>query len=56
MFTSIHEVMVHNEKNVTPEDLQEVLIQTMEETTAPDDRLSNHIYHYDTANGMTVAL
>ena len=25
----------------------------MEETTAPDDRLSNHIYHYDTANGMT---
>ena len=56
VFTSIHEVMVHNEKNVTPEDLQEVLIQTMEETTDPDDRLSNHIYHYDTANGMTVAL
>lgn len=49
VFTSIHEVMIHNEKTADPEDLRHVLIDTIKETTPEEDVLTFHIYHYDRA-------
>ncbi len=46
-FTSIHEVMVHNDTQVEPEELREVLKDTVRETTPEEDFLSLNIYHYD---------
>ncbi len=51
VFTSIHEVMIHNEKTADPEDLRHVLIDTIKETTPEEDVLTFHIYHYDRATG-----
>lgn len=56
VFTSIHELMVHNDKTVAPEDLRIALRQTMEEATPWEDRLTTHIYHYDEENGFVVAV
>ena len=48
VFTSIHEVMIHNAEEVEPEDLLLVLKDTMKEMTLRDDEvLTNHIYHYN---------
>lgn len=52
VFTSIHEVMIHNEKTADPEDLRHVLIDTIKETTPEEDVLTFHIYHYDRATGI----
>lgn len=52
VFTSIHEVMIHNEKTADPEDLRHVLIDTIKETTLEEDVLTFHIYHYDRATGI----
>lgn len=43
VFTSVHEVMVHNADVVYPEDLKEVLSDTLEKAT-PEDGLSD-IFH-----------
>lgn len=52
VFTSIHEVIIHNEKTADPEDLRHVLIDTIKETTPEEDVLTFHIYHYDRATGI----
>lgn len=52
VFTSIHEVMIHNEKTADPENLRHVLIDTIKETTPEEDVLTFHIYHYDRATGI----
>ena len=52
VFTSIHEVMIHNEKTVDPEDLRHVLADTIKETTPEEDVLTFHIYHYDRETGI----
>ena len=52
VFTSIHEVMIHNEATVDPEDLRHVLIDTIKETTPEEDVLTFHIYHYDRETGI----
>lgn len=46
-FTSIHEVMIHNDTQVEPDELREVLKETIRETTPASDVLSLKIYHYD---------
>ena len=52
VFTSIHEVMIHNEATVDPEDLRHVLIDTIKETTPEEDVLTFDIYHYDRETGI----
>ena len=56
VFTSIHEVMIHREDGVEPETLQKILIQTMEESTPMEERLTSHIFHYDLETKFTCAL
>ena len=51
VFTSIHEVMIHNEKSADPEELKKVLEDTVNETTPPEDFLTYQIYHYDLETG-----
>lgn len=47
VFTSIHEVMVHNARMIEPEDLASVLDDTIKESTPEDDVLTKHIYYYN---------
>ena len=51
VFTSIHEVMIHNERSADPEELKKVLADTVNETTPPEDFLTYQIYHYDLETG-----
>lgn len=46
VFTSIHEVMIHNEQNVDPKDLECVLADTIREATPKEDYLTSKIYQY----------
>lgn len=47
VFTSIHEVMIHNAKKVDPEDLKSVLTDTIRETVPEEDYLTSRIYKYN---------
>ena len=47
VFTSVHEVMIHNDKFVEPEDLQYVLEDTIKEATPKEDYLTSRIYQYN---------
>lgn len=47
VFTSIHEVMVHNARMIEPEDLASVLDNTIKEATPEGDVLTKHIYYYN---------
>lgn len=47
VFTSVHEVMIHNDKFVEPEDLQCVLRDTIREATPERDYLTSRIYQYN---------
>lgn len=51
VFTSIHEVMVHNDRFVEPEELRKVLKDTIKDATPEEDFLSLYIYHYDRDTG-----
>lgn len=51
VFTSIHEVMIHNDRVVDPEELRKVLKDTVQEATPEEDFLSYYIYHYDRESG-----
>lgn len=52
VFTSIHEVFLHPEEGVEPEELRRILRETIEEATPEEDVLTYHIYRYDKENGM----
>lgn len=52
VFTSVHEVMIHNEDTVDPEDLRYVLAETVRETTPEEDVLTLQVYHYNRENGI----
>lgn len=45
-FTSVHEVMIHNAKMTYPEELEEVLADTIQKATPREDYLSSRIYRY----------
>lgn len=47
VFTSIHEVMVHNARMIEPEDLASVLNDTIKEVTPKEDVLTDHVYYYN---------
>lgn len=47
VFTSIHEVMIHNAKKVDPEDLKSVRTDTIRETVPEEDYLTEKIYKYN---------
>ena len=47
VFTSIHEVMIHNAEKVEPEDLECVLADTIKGSTPEDDYLTSKIYKYN---------
>ena len=47
VFTSIHEVMIHSDVTANPDDLKEVLRETVEDTTPEEDFLTYNIYHYN---------
>lgn len=51
VFTSIHEVMIHNDKEVEVENLRRILKDTVREATPEEDFLSFYIYHYDRETG-----
>ena len=51
VFTSIHEVMIHSERNADPEELKQILEDTVRETTPQEDFLTYQIYHYDVDSG-----
>ena len=46
VFTSIHEVMIHNDHCVDPDDLENVLEDTIKEATPKEDYLTSRIYQY----------
>ena len=46
VFTSIHEVMIHNADHSYPEDLENVLRETLREATPEEDFLTDKIYRY----------
>lgn len=46
VFTSVHEVMIHNDRKVDADDLVNVLEDTIREATPEEDFLSARIYHY----------
>lgn len=50
VFTSIHEVMIHDVKNVSPEHLEEILADTLKTATPEEDYLTSRIYHYSREN------
>lgn len=47
VFTSIHEVMIHNAEKVDSEDLKRVLAGTIKEATPKEDYLTSRIYKYN---------
>ena len=47
VFTSVHEVMIHNDRNVEPADLQCVLADTIKESTPKEYYLTSRIYQYN---------
>ena len=47
VFTSVHEVMIHDEESVESENLKTILEETIEEAIPEEDVLTRHIYHYD---------
>lgn len=51
VFTSIHEVMIHNDRAVDVEELRNVLKETVQEATPEEDFLSYYIYHYNRESG-----
>lgn len=51
VFTSIHEVMIHNDRKVEPDELIDVLEDTIKEATPAEDFLSARIYHYCRESG-----
>lgn len=52
VFTSVHEVMIHNAKLADAENLREILKDTVQAATPEDDFLSYYIYHYDKDSGL----
>ena len=52
VFTSIHEVMIHNAATAKPEDLRRVLEDTVRDTTPEEDFLTLNIYFYDRDTGQ----
>ena len=51
VFTSVHEVMVHCTEAVHPEDLKEVLIDTLKKATPKEEYLTSSIYRYSRKSG-----
>jgi hypothetical protein len=51
VFTSIHEVMVHSTDKVYPEELKEVLLDTVKKATPEEDYLTSSIYRYSRRTG-----
>ena len=51
VFTSIHEVMIHSVERVYPEDLENVLQQTLQVATPKEDYLTSKIYRYSQETG-----
>lgn len=45
-FTSIHEVMIHNADRTYPEDLENILRETIREATPEEDFLTDKVYRY----------
>lgn len=50
-FTSIHEVMIHSDQSVEPEELKEILRNTIKQATPQREILSYRIYHFDRDTG-----
>lgn len=56
VFTSIHEVMVHNVKRANPVDLKNILADTIREATPKEDYLTSSIYYYSRKTGKITCL
>lgn len=51
VFTSIHEVMVHNADYAYPEDLERILRDTLREATPEEDFLTDKVFRYSRDTG-----
>ncbi|MBQ7371464.1 MAG: hypothetical protein IJW67_06225 [Blautia sp.] len=51
VFTSVHEVMIHNDQTSDPDRLKLILRDTIEKATLPREILTYQIYHYDKDTG-----
>ena len=51
VFTSVHEVMIHNVERAHPDDLERVLKETLREATPEEDFLTDKIYRYSRDTG-----
>ena len=47
VFTSVHEVMIHNANEIEPEDLKLVLEDMIREEISEEDVLTHCVYHYN---------
>lgn len=56
VFTSIHEVMIHNVNFAEPERLEEILQQTVDEATPEEDYLTSSIYRYCKDSGRFICV
>lgn len=52
VFTSVHEVMIHNAACVSPENLVPILADTLREVTPQEEWLSTCVYHYSRESGL----
>ena len=52
VFTSVHEVMIHKDDMVEPDQLKTILDETVQETTPEEDFLTGMIYHYERDTGL----
>lgn len=56
VFTSIHEVMIHNVDFAEPERLEDILQETIEEATPEEDYLTSSIYRYNKETGRFICV
>ena len=54
-FTSVHEVMVHPARDIEPDELKDVLIDTSQSCHTGSDFLTTHIYEYTKEYGFQIA-
>ncbi|MCF0134380.1 MAG: hypothetical protein HUJ72_10980 [Blautia sp.] len=56
VFTSIHEVMIHDDRLVDAQTLREILKDTIKEATLPEDYLTSKVYHYNRKERMITCI
>ncbi len=55
IFSSIHESIIVKDAGLDENELKNMVVSINESQVSVDERLSDHVYHYDPENGLTIA-